>query len=187
MRRSSRWSVLIAAAAFLSLGAWAQTDAARSVTHYTPEQLAQHEEALAAQCRASGRGSCSEVLERHPGYILILGYRDKDGGAELHKNAADVDIVLDGSCTLVTGGVIQNAKDTGRGEVRGPGIEGGQKTVLQKGDIVQIPADTPHQMLLAPGGNLTYFVMKPTGVMEPTGVASGEGNSKESSSSKKLQ
>lgn len=164
MVKICRWSVLMLGAAIFSMSGSAQSNSPQSmpgISRYTAAELAQHAKALAAKCRESGKGSCSEVLEDHPTYTLILGYRDKDGGAELHKYAADVDMVLDGTCTLITGGTIQDEKATGIGEVRGRGIQGGDKITLHKGDILQIPANTPHQMLLPNGATLTYFVIKP--------------------------
>lgn len=164
MVKICRLAVLMTGAALFSMSGSAQSNSVNAlagVSRYSPGELAQHAKALAAKCRESGKGSCSEVLEDHPTYTLILGYRDKDGGAELHKYAADVDMVLDGTCTLITGGTIEDAKTAGKGEVRGRAVLGGDKITLQKGDIVQVPANTPHQMLLPNGATLTYFVIKP--------------------------
>lgn len=90
----------------------------------------------------------------------MLGYRDKTGDAELHANAADIDVILNGEATLVTGGTLVDAKTTGHGEQRGTSIQGGNRQPLHTGDIVHIPAGTAHQMLLPPGGSITYFVIK---------------------------
>ena len=127
---------------------------------YTPEQLMEKAQALRQQAAKSGTGSASVVLEKYPGHFTMLGFRDQSGGAELHKNYADIDVILDGTCTLIVGGTIPDAKTTGPGEVRGASIQGGERTTLHKGDILHIPANTPHQMLLPPGGTLTYFVIK---------------------------
>jgi mannose-6-phosphate isomerase-like protein (cupin superfamily) len=127
---------------------------------YTPQELAEKAQTLKQQAEQSATGSASMVLEKYPGHFTMLGFRDRSGGAELHKNYADIDVVLDGTCTLVVGGTIPDAKTTGPGEVRGASVQGGQSTVLHKGDILHIPANVPHQMLLPPGGTLTYFVIK---------------------------
>ena len=115
---------------------------------YTPDQLME-------KADQSGTGSASIVLEQYPGHFTMLGFRDRSGGAELHKDYADIDVILDGICTLIVGGTIP-----GPGEVRGALIQGGERTTLHKGDILHIPANTPHQMLLPSGGTLTYFVIK---------------------------
>jgi len=127
---------------------------------YTPAQLMEKAKALREKADQSGTGSASIVLDKYPGHFTMLGFRDRSGGAELHKDYADIDVVLDGTCTLIVGGTIPDAKTTGPGEVRGTSIQGGESTTLHKGDILHIPANTPHQMLLPSGGTLTYFVIK---------------------------
>ncbi len=127
---------------------------------YTPEQLMEKAQALRQKADQSGTGSASIVLEKYPGHFTMLGFRDRSGGAELHTDYADIDVILDGTCTLIVGGSIPDAKATGPGEVRGTSIQDGQSTTLHKGDILHISANTPHQMLLPPGGTLTYFVIK---------------------------
>jgi mannose-6-phosphate isomerase-like protein (cupin superfamily) len=44
----------------------------------------------------------------------------------------------------------------------GTAISGGVESKLGAGDIVTIPAKTPHQMKLEPGKQVTYFVVKVT-------------------------
>lgn len=133
---------------------------AAKLDSYTPEQLAEKAEALKKQAPQSGTGSASIVLEKYPGHFTMLAFRDRSGGAELHKEYADIDVILDGTCRLIVGGTIPDPKTTGPGEVRGTSIQGGESTTLHKGDILHIPANTPHQMLLPAGGTLTYFVIK---------------------------
>jgi mannose-6-phosphate isomerase-like protein (cupin superfamily) len=127
---------------------------------YTPEQLMEKAQTLKQAAGQSGTGAASVVLEKYPGHFTMLAFRERSGGAELHKEYADIDVILDGACTLIVGGTIPDAKTTGPGEVRGASIQGGESRTLHKGDIVHIPANTPHQMQLPPGGTLTYFVIK---------------------------
>ena len=44
--------------------------------------------------------------------------------------------------------------------MRGPSIQGGTEAKLGAGDVLHIPAKVPHQMILAPGAQVTYFVTK---------------------------
>jgi quercetin dioxygenase-like cupin family protein len=53
-----------------------------------------------------------------------------------------------------------NGKPTAPGEVRGESIQDGKDTKLKKCDIVHIPANIPHQLLLANGDTFQYFVIK---------------------------
>ena len=44
--------------------------------------------------------------------------------------------------------------------MRGASVKGGTRQELKAGDVVHIPAGTPHQMLVAAGNTVTYFVVK---------------------------
>ncbi len=144
--------------------AFAQTpgpsSGASKLDSYTPDQLMEKAQTLKQQAQQSGTGSASIVLEKYPGHFTMLAFRDRSGGAELHKEYADIDVILDGTCTLIVGGTIPDGKTTGPGEVRGSSVQGGESRTLHKGDIAHIPSNTPHQMQLPPGGTLTYFVIK---------------------------
>jgi mannose-6-phosphate isomerase-like protein (cupin superfamily) len=140
---------------------------ASQLDSYRQDQLLEKAQTLKQQAEQSSTGSASVTLEKYPGHFTMLAFRDRSGGAELHKEYADIDVVLDGSCTLIVGGNIPDAKTTGPGEVRGASIQGGQSTNLHKGDILHIPANTPHQMLLPQGGTVTYFVIKARELQEP--------------------
>lgn len=87
---------------------------------------------------------------------IAVVYRPKGakGGAAFHDKVTEVYQVLEGSGTLVTGGTMVNpqrrandAEDvtqlSGPG-VSGTGIEGGLSRRIGKGDMVIIPAGTPH-------------------------------------------
>ena len=67
--------------------------------------------------------------------------------AAAHKTVSEVYYVVEGAGTLVTGGTLTNpsdqANDTG-GNVRGTGIQNGERRRISVGDVVVIPAGTPH-------------------------------------------
>jgi mannose-6-phosphate isomerase-like protein (cupin superfamily) len=83
-------------------------------------------------------------------------YRPKGakGGAASHDKVSEVYQVLEGSATLVTGGTIVNPQRRTSSQeevtqINGPGvsgtsIEGGVSRRITKGDMVIIPAGTPH-------------------------------------------
>ena len=99
-------------------------------------------------------------LESSKGFRMSANRRDASGIAELHKTVDDIFVIESGEGTLVTGGTIPGAKTTAPGEVRGEAIEGGTKHKVAAGDFVHIPANTPHQMLLESGKQITYAVVK---------------------------
>ncbi len=93
-------------------------------------------------------------------HSAMMVYREGDGEAEVHEKTVDVFIVQEGGGTLVIGGKVAGGRATGPGEIRGDSIQGGEKRKLAPGDVVHIPANLPHQVLLAPGGRITYLIVK---------------------------
>lgn len=145
-------SVLIAA----TMGAQTQT---MKLDHWSKAQLLDRAKHLQEQA-AKGDGSASETLEKYPHHYTMLAFRQKSGGGELHQNFADMFVILDGHATIATGGKILDEKSTGPGEIRGKSVEGGSRQEVTAGDIVHIPAGTPHQTILDDGQTVTYFVIK---------------------------
>ena len=76
--------------------------------------------------------------------VIILANRANARGSEIHQNTNHIFIIVDGEATFVTGGKVTNAKEISPGQTRGDGIEGGQTHHLSKGDVITIPANTPH-------------------------------------------
>jgi mannose-6-phosphate isomerase-like protein (cupin superfamily) len=127
--------------------------------HWSTTELlerAKHLQVLAAQ----GDGSASETLEKYPHHYTMLAFRQHSGGGELHQNFADIFYILDGHATVITGGHLVEEKASGAGEIRGKGVEGGSRQDVKAGDVVHIPAGMAHQMVLADGASVTYFVVK---------------------------
>jgi mannose-6-phosphate isomerase-like protein (cupin superfamily) len=126
--------------------------------HYTAGDLLKTAQGL--QVKAAGTGSASEKLATYPNHFTMLAYRNQDGTAEIHQQFADVFYVVRGKATLITEGTLAGSKEENPGELRGTGIEGGKTIALKRGDIVHIPAGTPHQLLIAKGKRFVYFVVK---------------------------
>ncbi len=77
-------------------------------------------------------------------YMIHTSRRTAPGLAEVHTRDTDLIYVLEGSATFVTGGVVRAPKNTAADEIRGEAIEGGETRVLAKGDVIVVPAGTPH-------------------------------------------
>lgn len=112
------------------------------------------------QARNKPDGSVSTTLERYPGHSTMLTARTKPGGAELHQHFNDIFVVLDGEAVEMTGGTIENAKETSPGEIRGARVVGGTPHLMHKGDVVHISPGTPHQTIVPPGKYFLYYVIK---------------------------
>ena len=92
-------------------------------------------------------------------YMVHASRRDKPGLAEVHEDDADIIYVLEGTATLVTGGSAVDAKLTGPGEIRGSAIASGETRQIAKGDVVVVPAGTPHWFKEV-SNPLLYYVVK---------------------------
>lgn len=102
----------------------------------------------------------SETVATEGNRTFMVAHREGSGLAELHEKHADIMTISSGEVTMIYGGTMVDAKATQPGEMRGPSIKGGTEVPLTAGDILHIPAKVPHQMILAPGKQVTYFVVK---------------------------
>ena len=102
----------------------------------------------------------SEVIATEGNRTFMIAHREGSGLSEIHDAQADIMVISKGEITMVYGGTIVDGKTTAPGETRGSGIKGGTEVKLGAGDILHIPAKVPHQMKLAPGAQVTYFVAK---------------------------
>lgn len=132
--------------------------AASPVQVWNPVELKAMAGQLAGQPEAAN--IAGKTLGAYGSHSISLWRRAKSGQAELHKTKADLIVVQEGSATLLTGGVIPDGHPTEANEIRGSAIRGGESKKVSPGDIIHIPAGTPHQFLLAPGQTVAYFAVK---------------------------
>jgi mannose-6-phosphate isomerase-like protein (cupin superfamily) len=104
----------------------------------------------------------TQPLGGHGNYSFMVAHREGSGVVEWHETQADIFFVQSGSGTLVYGGSMVDGKTTQPHEMRAGSIKGGLEKPLNAGDVVTIPAKTPHQLKLDPGKEFTYFVVKVT-------------------------
>ncbi len=92
--------------------------------------------------------------------LLVSGsHRDKAGQVELHQKETDVIHVIEGEATFVTGGTMVGGKQTKAGQMVGSDIKGGETHHLTKGDVIVVPAGTPHWFKEVPN-SISYYVVK---------------------------
>ena len=92
--------------------------------------------------------------------LLVSGsHRDKAGQVEVHDKETDVIHVIDGEATFMTGGAMVGGKSTKPGQSVGTDIKGGQTHHLTKGDVIVVPAGTPHWFKEVPK-SVSYYVVK---------------------------
>jgi mannose-6-phosphate isomerase-like protein (cupin superfamily) len=120
---------------------------------------------IAARGKALGQKldaqkAASEIVATEGNRTFMVAHREGSGVAEWHEKQADIMMISSGEVTMIYGGTIVDAKTTQPGEMRGPSIQGGTEVRLGAGDVLHVPAKVPHQMILAPGAQVTYFVAK---------------------------
>jgi len=92
--------------------------------------------------------------------LVVIAQRVMQRGSEMHDNTNHVFIVVDGEAEFVTGGKMTDPKEMGPGQTRGTGIEGGVSHHLSKGDVITIPAKTPHQWKdTSKTGSIAYYAV----------------------------
>src|SRR5437762_5025544 len=121
---------------------------------WSGKQLKGYEKTLAPKIDA--KKFASQPLGKFGNHAFQVAHREGNGEGELHETQADLFIVQSGEATLVVGGSIPGSKTTAPNEVRGPAVQGGEKKKLGPGDVVHIPPNTAHQLLVDNGKQFTY-------------------------------
>ena len=98
------------------------------------------------------------AVARASDYTVSGAHRGGPGQVEVHDKETDVIYITDGEATFVTGGKMIGGKMTKAGQWLGTDIDGGETRHLSKGDVVVIPAGTPHWFKEVKSVN--YFLVK---------------------------
>jgi mannose-6-phosphate isomerase-like protein (cupin superfamily) len=109
---------------------------------------------------AKAKGSSAYVLGDYGTHAIRLSARTASGGGEIHAHFDDVMVVTEGTATLITGGTVIDPHTASDGEIRGTGIQNGVSRTISVGDVIHIPAGTPHQLIVALGTAYSYIVIK---------------------------
>ena len=119
--------------------------------------------ALVDKAKADRKGDAPLVAEP----ILLLApykaqleYRPGTSPAAFHEKDAELMVVLDGTGNIVTGGKLVEEKRTNANNLSGPSIAGGNSQAVVKGDMVIVPANTPHQVNLGAKTEMVYLVVR---------------------------
>ena len=91
--------------------------------------------------------------------LIVLAQRRGAGEVEVHEKTNHVFIIVEGEATFVTGGTLVGAKDTAPGQKRAPNVQGGEVHHLTKGDVITIPAKTPHWFKEVPTKTIAYYAI----------------------------
>jgi len=146
--------------AFFLLPVTAQETLPSGFEHWTAASLKQIGGELSTEAAKNPHHVGLRRLADFPNDLFLFSRREADGQPEWHETQADVFVVQSGSATLLVGGTMVGAETTEPHEKRNGTIQGGVRRKISAGDVIRIPAKTPHQVLLDGSSEFTYFVVK---------------------------
>ncbi|HEY4816209.1 MAG TPA: cupin domain-containing protein [Candidatus Acidoferrum sp.] len=148
---------------FVLLPVTAQETLPKDFEQWTAAALKGMRQELSTEAGKSANHLALRRLADFPNDLFLLAHREADGQPEWHETQVDVFVVQSGSATLLVGGTMVGAETTEPHEKRNGTIQGGVRRKMSAGDIIRIPAKTPHQVLLDGSPEFTYFVVKVKG------------------------
>jgi mannose-6-phosphate isomerase-like protein (cupin superfamily) len=91
--------------------------------------------------------------------LVMLANRRGAGEVEVHEKTNHIFIVTEGEATFVTGGTLVNPRQTAPGQTRAASVDGGTIYHLTKGDVITVPANTPHWFKEVPTKTIAYYAI----------------------------
>lgn len=92
-------------------------------------------------------------------YRAQLEYRPATAPAAVHEKDAELMVVLAGTGTIVTGGKLVDEKRANSSNILGSAITEGNSQSVVKGDMLIVPANTPHQVIPTGGAAIVLMTM----------------------------
>src|ERR1700682_2191639 len=89
--------------------------------------------------------------------LIVLAQRRGAGEVEYHDRTNHVFVMVDGEATLIVGGTMVDPKRTAADQMRAPSLQGGTTYHMSKGDVITIPAKTPHWFKDVPTKTVAYY------------------------------
>lgn len=100
----------------------------------------------------------SAPIVSDPGLIVLAQRRDA-GPVEYHDVNNHVFIFVEGEATFVVGGTMVDPKRTAPNQMRAPSVMGGTTYHVSKGDVITVPAKTPHWFKEVPTKTIAYYAV----------------------------
>jgi len=129
-----------------------------------PQMFMSHKEiiGLIDKAKADRKGDAPLVAEPillMAPYRAQLEYRPGTAPAALHEKDAELFVVLQGAGNIVTGGKLVDEKRVNANNLSGPSIAGGKTQSVGVGDMLIVPANTPHQVVPTGGAPIVIMTM----------------------------
>jgi mannose-6-phosphate isomerase-like protein (cupin superfamily) len=131
MKFSFLKATVLALALLVCAGAASTGEGVPAAVHYIP-----HDQVATVMSKGG-------PIVNDPG-LLILANRRTAGAVEYHEHTNHIFIMVEGEATFITGGTMVNPKRTSPDQMTATSIDGGQTYHLVAGDVITIPAKTPH-------------------------------------------
>jgi len=117
---------------------------------------------LVEKAKADRKGAAplvaEPILSMAP-YRAQLEYRPGTSPAAVHEKDAELMVVLEGTGNIVTGGKLVEEKRNNANNLGGSSITGGNSQSVVKGDMLIVPANTPHQVIPTGGAPIVLMTM----------------------------
>ena len=127
-----------------------------NLAYWTSQDLKSLSDRLPSQMDEGKR--TVEEMARFGTHRVLMVYRESSAPAAAHEHT-DFYVIQGGEGTLVLGGEVVDPKPKTPTEVWGTSIRGGKSIKVKAGDMINIPPNAAHQILLEPGQNITYLVV----------------------------
>jgi mannose-6-phosphate isomerase-like protein (cupin superfamily) len=97
-------------------------------------------------------------IVKDPGFNILASRKVADE-PEIHEHTNHVFIIVEGEAIFVTGGTLVNPKQESPVLRTGTSIDGGEVHHLSKGDVITVPAKTPHWFKEVPTGTIAFYAV----------------------------
>ena len=91
--------------------------------------------------------------------LIVIAQRRGAGEVEVHEKTNHVFIIVEGEATFVTGGTLVSPRNTDPGQIRAANVQGGTTHRLTKGDVITVPAKTPHWFKEVSTQTIAYYAI----------------------------
>jgi mannose-6-phosphate isomerase-like protein (cupin superfamily) len=137
---------LLALAVAVAAGVVMKADGVPTVVTYVP-----HDKVTSTMVKGG------QIVNDHG--LIVLAQRREAGEVEVHAKTNHVFIIVEGEATLITGGTLVSPRQTAPDQTRAPSVNGGEVHHLTKGDLITIPAKTPHWFKEVPTKTIAYYAI----------------------------
>jgi mannose-6-phosphate isomerase-like protein (cupin superfamily) len=139
-------SALLIAVALLAASAASTGEGVPAAVHYIP-----HDQVATVMAKGG-------PIIKDPG-LVVLANRREAGSVEYHEHTNHIFIIVEGEGTFIAGGTMVGAKRTNPDQMTATSIDGGETFHLTKGDVITIPAKTPHWWKELSSKNVAYYAI----------------------------